>query len=97
MNKKVLLSLLALFFVAPMVFASGIDDITAPLTKIYDLIKAAVAVVGIIALTIAGARFMFSGENMQSRESAKNMATYAIIGLVVVWVAPLVVSYLTAP
>ena len=97
MNKKAILSLLALFFLAPMVFAQGIGEITEPLNKIYDLIKAAVAVVGIIALTIAGARFMFAGENTQARESAKNMATYAIVGLVVVWVAPLVVGYLTAP
>ena len=97
MNKKAIFSLLALFFLAPLVFAQGIGEITEPLNKIYDLIKAAVAVVGIIALTIAGARFMFAGENTQARESAKNMATYAIIGLVVVWVAPLVVGYLTAP
>ncbi|MFH0955209.1 MAG: pilin [Candidatus Micrarchaeota archaeon] len=95
MNKKAIVAVMALLLVAPMVFATGVDDITAPLNKIYDLIKAAVAVIGIIALTIAGAKFMFAGENMQSRESAKNMATYSIIGLIVVWVAPLVVSYLT--
>ena len=80
-----------------MAFAASINDVTAPINKIYDLVKAVVAVIGIIALTIAGARFMFSGDNVQAREGAKNMAAYSIIGLVVVWVAPLVVNYLTAP
>ncbi|MFH0954489.1 MAG: TrbC/VirB2 family protein [Candidatus Micrarchaeota archaeon] len=96
-KNKILAAVLLVFFLAPFAFAQTTDQITAPLTKIYDLIKAAVAVIGIIALTIAGARFMFAGENMQAREAAKNMATYAIIGLVMVWVAPVVVQYLTAP
>lgn len=96
-NKKIVATVLMLFFLAPLALAQTTEEITEPLSKIYDLIKAAVAVVGIIALTIAGARFMFAGENTQAREAAKNMATYAIIGLVVVWVAPLVVGYLTAP
>lgn len=98
MNKKISLALIACLLLIPAVLAEPTTaDITEPLTKIYDLLKAAVSVVGIIALTFAGAKFMFSGDNMQAREAAKNMATYAVIGLVVIWVAPLVVSYLTAP
>ena len=81
--------------VSQFAFAVSVSDITAPITKIYDLIKGIVSVVGIIAITIAGAMYMFSGSNIQSRENAKNMVSYAIVGLVLVWVAQLIVSYLT--
>ena len=76
-------------------FAATVGDITAPITKIYDLIKGIISIVGIIAITIAGAMYMMSGSNIQSRENAKNMVSYAIVGLVLVWVAPLIVTYLT--
>ncbi len=95
MNKKFFAVFLILLIFSPIVFASEIDDILEPITKIYDLIKNVVSVLGIIAITIAGALYMFSGSNIQSRENAKSMVSYAIVGLVLVWVAPMVVSYLT--
>jgi len=76
-------------------FAGEVEEITAPLNKIYDLVKAVISVVAILAITFAGAQFMFSGDNIQSREGAKSMVLYAVIGLVIVWVAPLLVNYLT--
>ena len=76
---------------------TAIDGILAPVNKIYDLLKAVVSVAGIIALTAAGAMYMFSGSNIQTRENAKMMVSYAVVGLVLVWVAPLIVGYLTAP
>src|SRR3989344_7534224 len=97
MNKKILSIASILFLLAPAVMAAGVSDITAPITKIYDLIKGIVSVLGIIAITVAGAMYMFSGSNIQSRENAKSMVSYAVVGLVLVWVAPLVVNYLTAP
>ena len=75
----------------------NINTITEPINRIYDLVKAVVSILGIIAITIAGAHYMFSGSNIQTRENAKSMASYAVVGLVLVWVAPLVVTYLTAP
>ena len=88
------------FFLVPFVFAQASGDIgqiTAPLNKIYDLAKAVVSVVALLALTYAGARFMFSGDDLKSRENAKGIVTYALAGLVLVWVAPLLVNFLTAP
>jgi type IV secretory pathway VirB2 component (pilin) len=96
MKKKILL-LTILLLVSQVAFAATVSDITAPITKIYDLIKGIVAVIGIITITIAGAMYMFSGSNIQQRENAKSMVSYAIIGLVLVWVAPLIVGYLTSP
>jgi len=95
--KKSLLVLSILLLVAQVAFAASVSDVTAPITKIYDLIKGIISVIGIIAITIAGAMYMFSGSNIQNRENAKSMVSYAIVGLVLVWVAPLLVTYLTAP
>ena len=96
MNKKIFAIFLILLFIVPVVFADDIGDITEPITKIYDLIKAVVSILGIIAITVAGAIYMFSGNNLQSRENAKSMVSYSVVGLVLVWVAPTIVSYLTA-
>lgn len=95
--KKSLLVLAVLLLVAQFAFAASVSDITAPITKIYDLIKGVVSIIGVIAITIAGALYMFSGSNIQSRENAKSMVSFAIVGLVLVWVAPVLVGYLTAP
>ena len=95
MNKKIaVLSVLLLF--SQLAFAAEVSEITEPITRIYDLIKAVVSILGIIAITVAGAYYMFSGSNIQARENAKSMVSYAIVGLVLVWVAPLMVGYLTA-
>ncbi len=93
--KKIISILVLVLLLVPVVFAAGVEEITEPLDKIYDLIKGVISVIAIIAITIAGARFMFSGDNIQSREGAKSMVSYAVIGLVIVWVAPLLVNYLT--
>ncbi len=95
MNKKFSCILVALFLFVPFVFAAEVSEITEPLNKIYDLVKGVISVVAILALTFAGAQFMFSGDNIQAREGAKSMVSYAVIGLVIVWVAPLLVDYLT--
>ena len=91
-----IISTLLLFSGMVLAQSTGVNDITAPITKIYDLVKGAVSILGIIALTIAGGIYMFSGNNIQTRESAKSMVSYAVVGLVLVWIAPLVVNYLTA-
>ena len=95
--KKSLLVLPVLLLVAQVAFAASINDVTAPINKIYDLVKAIVSIVGIIAITVAGAMYMMSGSNIQNRENAKNMVSYAIVGLVLVWMAPVLVGYLTSP
>lgn len=97
--KKMLAVFVVLLLIQPMVFAQegGIEEILEPIQKIYDLVKAVVSVLGIIALTVAGAIYMFSGSNIQTRENAKSMVSYSVVGLVLVWVAPIVVQFLTAP
>lgn len=85
--------------VVPFVHAdpADIDKIVEPINNIYDLVKAVISVVALLAITFAGARFMFSGDNIQAREGAKSMLAYAVVGLLVVWIAPALVNYLTSP
>ena len=73
-----------------------VDTIKQPLNKVYELMKGVLSVVGAIAITAAGAMYMLSGSNIQNRENAKSMFTYSVVSLVLVWVAPQVVNYLTA-
>lgn len=102
--KKIFSKALCIWFVAfllivPFVHAApeDIDLIVEPINNIYNLVKAVVSVVALLAITFAGVKFMFSGDNIQAREGAKSMLGYAVVGLVVVWMAPVIVSYLTSP
>ena len=70
------------------------DAILSPVMKIYNFIKYAATVLAVVFLVFAGVTFITSGNDQAKREQAKMMATYIIIGLIVIWVAPLIVSFL---
>lgn len=70
------------------------DQILTPVTKIYNLIKYSATLVAVIALLFAGINYMFSGNDIKKRDTSKNMATYVLIGLIVIWAAPFVVNLL---
>ena len=97
-SKSVPVLLTIFLFLSPVVYAAeGVDAILEPVNKIKDLVISLVSALAIIIIIFAGVKFMVSGENIQARENAKSMLTYSVIGLVVVWVAPLLVAFLTAP
>ena len=73
---------------------STFDQILIPVMKIYNLIKYVATAIAVIVLTIAGIFYMTGGDDPKKRDTAKNMATYVIIGLFVIWAAPLVVNFL---
>jgi len=70
------------------------DQILSPVMKIYNFVKYAASVLAVLFLIFAGVTFIMSGNDAAKREQAKMMATYVVIGLIVIWVAPLVVSYI---
>jgi len=70
------------------------DGILEPVMKIYNFVKYAATVLAVVFLLFAGITFIMSGNDQAKREQAKMMATYIIIGLIVIWVAPLIVGYL---
>jgi type IV secretory pathway VirB2 component (pilin) len=70
------------------------DQILEPVMKVYNFIKYSATVLAVLFLIFAGVTFIMSGGDQAKRESAKSMATYIVIGLIIIWVAPLIVGYL---
>ena len=70
------------------------DQILAPVMKVYNLVKYIASAIAAIALLIAGITYMVSGNDPRSRDNAKNMAMYIIIGLIVILAAPMIVNLL---
>lgn len=70
------------------------DEILQPVVKIYTFVKYISTLVAAIFLLYAGISYMSSGADPRKRDMAKNIAAYVIIGLLVIWAAPLVVDFL---
>jgi len=70
------------------------DEILQPVMKIYNLIKYVATVVAVIVILFAGITYITSGSNAGKREQAKNMIMYVVIGLIVIWGAPLIVNFI---
>lgn len=70
------------------------DEILAPIMKVYNFIKYAATVIGVLVLVFAGISFITAGGEQGKKEKAKNMAVGVIIGLGIIWVAPVVVTYI---
>ena len=70
------------------------DEILSPIIKIYNFVKYAATVAGVLMLVFAGIIFVTAGGETEKKEKAKRMAAGVIIGLIVIWIAPLVVNYI---
>lgn len=70
------------------------DRILEPVGKIYNLIKYVATGIAALVLLLSGVNYMMSGSDPKRRESAKSMAMYVIIGLIIIWAAPLVVKFI---
>lgn len=102
------IGILALFLILsmPLVFAvefdqaissqdkQTFDEILEPVMKVYNFIKYSATVLAVLFLIFAGVTFITSGNDQAKREQAKTMGTYIVIGLIVIWIAPLLVNYL---
>jgi len=107
MNRKVLglTAMMLLLFTPQLVLAAvdfnqgpssqdqaTFDQILQPIMKIYNLVKYFASALAGIALLFAGTSYMTAGQDPKKRENSKTMAMYVVIGLVVIWAAPLLVS-----
>lgn len=70
------------------------DQMLSPLMKIYNFIKYAATVIGVLMLVFAGITYITSGGDQGKNQMAKNMAMGVVMGLILIWVAPLVVRYI---
>jgi cation transport ATPase len=88
--------LFAVMFALQLALASAAnatyDQILQPIQTIYDLVRYAVTVIAGLVLVFAGITYITSGSDPGKREQAKNMIMYVIIGLAVIWAAPLIVK-----
>jgi uncharacterized membrane protein len=74
---------------------ASFDEILKPVMKVYNLLKYVASAIAILVLLLSGVNYMISGSDPQKRESAKYMAMYVIVGLIIIWAAPLVVNFIT--
>lgn len=104
---KIQALLIALFlFASPIVMASSLNDgissqdkatfdkMLEPVVRIYDFVKYSATIISVLILLFAGVTYMFAGDNPSKKEQAKNMITYVLIGLVVIWAAPMLVNFM---
>lgn len=71
------------------------DEILTPVMSVYRLVKYAAAIMGALALAVAGTMYMFSANNVQRREQSKSWFGYIMIGLVVILGTPSMIGLLT--
>lgn len=74
---------------------ASFDQMLQPVIKIYNLVKYVASFIAALCLLFAGITYMTSGDDPKKRDQAKNMASYVIIGLIIIWAAPLIVNFLT--
>ena len=70
------------------------DQILAPVFTIYNFVKYIATVVAGVFLLYSGITYMTSGSDPRKRDQAKNIASYVIIGLLVIWAAPFIINIL---
>jgi membrane-bound acyltransferase YfiQ involved in biofilm formation len=68
------------------------DELLRPIQSIYDFVKYAVTVIAGLVLIFAGYTFITSGSDPKKKDTAKNMIMYVVIGLAIIWAAPLIVK-----
>ena len=68
------------------------DQILKPIQAIYDLVKYAVTIIAGLVLLFAGISYILNGSDPMKRDKAKNMVTYVLIGLAIIWAAPFIVK-----
>jgi len=107
MNAKLItLTAMLVMLASPMLVAAAVDlnqapnaadqatfdQIMTPVMKIYNLIKYIASGLAGIALLGSGITYMTAGSDPKKRDNAKSMTMYVLIGLAVIWAAPLVVT-----
>ena len=70
------------------------NQILAPVMKVYNFVKYAASVLALLFIVFAAVQ-MFMNNNPSEKEQAKTKVMYIVIGLGLIWVAPIIVNYLT--
>ncbi len=73
---------------------STFNSILEPVMKVYNFVKYAASFLALLFLVFAAIQ-MFMNNNPMEKEVAKTRMMYIVIGMIVIWVAPIAVNYLT--
>ena len=71
-----------------------VDEILNPLMKIYNLVKYSATAIAALMLMFAGISYMSSGNDPKKRDTSKSMASFVIIGMVLIWATPALIGFL---
>ncbi len=86
---------LAVLLLAGLVLAAPTkEDVVKPLVDLWGLVKLGLTIAGLIAASLAGGAFLFSGANVVARENAKTQLSWIVVGLLVINAAPMLTGYL---
>ncbi len=92
MSKKLLILTFALTGLA--VAADLAVPVDQPICRVYSLIKTIGSIVAVIMLAYSGFQ-LISSTDMADRATAKNIMLGTILGVIIIWLAPYVINYLT--
>ena len=70
------------------------DAMLVPIMKIYNLLKYIASAIGVLMMVYSGITFVTAGGEMAKKEKAKNIGAGVVIGLIIIWVSPLIVQYI---
>lgn len=70
------------------------DQILQPVWKVYNFVRYIATAIACLMLVYAGITYMSSGNDMGQRETAKQIITYVVLGLIVIWATPYIVQLL---
>ena len=74
---------------------NAFNQILAPVIKVYNFVKYSASVLALLFLVFAAISMFMNTDNPMEKDKAKSKIMYIVIGLIIIWIAPLAVNYLT--
>ena len=93
MKEKILLATAGLLALAGLVAADLVIPPEQPICKLYGLIQLFATIGGVLVAAYAGFQ-LASSHDITERNTSKMLISGVVIGLIIVWLAPLVVKNL---
>ena len=88
-----LLPLLSLFAIAGLVSADLVIPVDQPICRLYGIIQVLGTIAGVL-IAAYGGFVLASSNDIAERNTAKGLLGGVVIGLIIIWVAPLLVKNL---
>ena len=74
----------------------AVNDIKNTIGKVTELIQLIGACIGVAVLSAGGVMFMTAGDSPEKKEQAKQVLTMAVVGLLVILIAPSIVGFIVS-